>query len=313
MKATLIARQAVRPWIEKSTGTILLGVSGGADSISLAIATLLEAGDREVIPVVIDHGLQERSEIVAAQTVEKLLKIGFAKVEKIQVAVDITDGMEASARRARYAAFDDVAKKYQSKIFFLGHTENDLAESVLLGLARGSGTRSLSGIAEVHGIYIRPFLKIIRATTELVCQENGIEPWKDPHNEDLQFARVRVRKNILPAMERDLGPGISDALARSSRILREDADALDELAEEFIESSDPLDVQALSTLPKAIRIRALRALIYRAGSPVGSLTYDHIEPIEALITAWHGQGATSLPGGVKVERISGRLSLSQQS
>jgi tRNA(Ile)-lysidine synthase len=312
MKATLLARQAVRPWVEKCEGSILIGVSGGADSLALAIATHLERQNHEIIPVIIDHGLQEGSADVASKTAQDLLSIGFTNVEIIRVNVEITDGLEASARRARYQAFETIAEKYQSSTFLLGHTENDLAESVLLGLARGSGTRSLSGIAEVNGIFIRPFLTITRSTTEEVCRENSLTPWNDPHNEDRQFARVRVRKDILPAMERDLGPGISEALARSSRILREDADALDQLAEEFLQNEDRYSVESLALLPKAVRVRALRAMIYAAGAPQGSLSADHIAPIEALITAWHGQGATSLPGGVKVERISGRLSLSQQ-
>jgi len=312
MKATLLARQAVRPWVEKSTGTILVGVSGGADSMALVIATQLEAKDRLVIPVVIDHGIQEGSVQIADGVVDTLKKLNFTTIEKITVKVEIIDGLEASARRARYAAFELIAEKHKTQNFFLGHTENDLAESVLLGLARGSGTRSLSGIAEVNGIFIRPFLAITRATTEEVCNEHLVQPWQDPHNSDTQFARVRVRKDILPIMERDLGPGISDSLARSSRILREDADALDELAAKFMKDHDPLDIDQLGQLPKALRVRVLRALVYAAGSPPGTLTYDHIVPIEALITAWHGQGATSLPGGVKVERISGRLSLLQQ-
>lgn len=309
MKATLLARQAVRPWIESSTGTILVGTSGGADSVALAIATKLEAKDREVIPVVIDHGLQDNSVEFTAETVRKLEKLDFKKIETLRVYVEISDGMEASARRARYQAFDTLAKKYDSKTFFLGHTQNDLAENVLLGLARGSGTRSLSGMPEVNGIYVRPFLSVTREITEEVCAENLVTPWQDPHNQDPQYARVRVRNNILPLMENDLGPGISEALARSSKILREDADALDHYADQFIAQQDYLSIESLLTLPKAVRARVLRMAIYAAGVPAGTLTSDHLAPVEALVTAWHGQGFTSLPGGVKVERISGRLSL----
>ncbi len=312
MDSTLRARQAVRPWVENSSGTLLVGVSGGADSLALAIALSLEANGRLIIPVVIDHGLQEVTAAIAEETTHKLEIIGFSKVEVIRLNVEMKDGLEASARRARYEAFQSIANKYESTIFFLGHTENDLAEGVLLGLARGSGTRSLSGMSEVNGIYIRPFLQLTRDVTEEVCKENKIEAWVDPHNSDEQFTRVRVRKNILPIMERDLGPGISSALARSSRILREDADALDELAQGFLNERDSLSIAELQSLPRAVRARVLRRLVYAAGAPSGSLKYDHITPIEALITAWHGQGPSSLPGGVKVERISGRLSLSKQ-
>jgi len=317
MKATMVIRQAVRPWILKSDFRILIGVSGGADSMALAIGTLLEAKSAgiEAVAIIVDHQLQEGSHQVATDTREKLLGLGFETVEVVPVDVVTSDGMESSARRARFLAFEAAIAKYQPDFFFLAHTKNDQAESVLLGLARGSGTRSLSGIAQVNGEFIRPLLEVDREITELACQENGIAPWEDPHNSDPHYARVRVRKQILPLLESTLGPGIVDALARSSTILREDADALDLLANQIYASVDPanLDVEELERLPKALRIRLLRLSIYGLGAPDGSLSADHLAPVEALITNWHGQGEISLPGGVKVERISGRLSLSHQS
>jgi len=316
MKSTLAIRQAVRPWVQNAQLRILIGVSGGADSLALAIGTLAEckSADLDLVAIVIDHQLQEGSAKVAEHTSQQLLDLGFTNVEVMKVNVEVIDGMESSARRARYSAFDEAIAKYQPDYFFLAHTKNDQAESVLLGLARGSGTRSLSGIAEVNGIFIRPLLGVDRAMTEEVCVENGITPWIDPHNSDSSYARVRVRREILPLMEREIGPGIVDALARSAGILREDADALDELATEYLAGQDPQDlaVEPLRKIPKALRIRVLRRAIYLAGAPMGSLSADHLLPIEALITNWHGQGEISLPGGVKVLRISGRLSLSQQ-
>ena len=316
MRATLAIRQAVRPWVEAADARILLGVSGGADSLALAIATYLEckSADIEAVAVIIDHQLQSESAAVALRCKEELIRIGFTSVEILEVAVDLKDGMEASARRARYAAFEEMITKYRPDYFFLAHTKNDQAESVLLGLARGSGTRSLSGIAPVNGIYIRPLLDIDRSTTEQACRENGVVPWVDPHNSDLQYARVRVRQEVLPVLESNLGPGVADALARSARILREDADALDRFAVEYLDGHDPRNLLAeeLLLLPKAVRSRVLRSAIYAAGAPDGSLTADHLAPVEALVTDWHGQGEISLPGGVKVARISGRLSLSEQ-
>jgi tRNA(Ile)-lysidine synthase len=311
MKATLAVRQSLRPWLDESGSTILLGVSGGADSLALAIATLLEAKNHTIIPVIIDHGLQEGSDLVAESTSEKLSKCGYEVVEIIRVNVRMSDGLEASARRARYEAFEKAIEKHKAQYFFLGHTQDDLAEQVLLGLARGSGTRSLSGMSAENGKFIRPMLEISRSTTLEVCREHLLEPWNDPHNEDQRFTRAKVRHKILPLLERELGPGISEALARTSRILREDADALDEIADDFISAFDSLDAGELATLPKAVRSRVLRKLVHAAGVPAGTLTADHLAPIEALVTAWNGQGPTSLPGGVKVERISGRLSLSQ--
>ncbi len=315
MKSTLVLRQAVKPWLENASARILIGVSGGADSLALALATYQEASHHsvEVIALIIDHGLQEGSDKTAQSAAENLRKIGIINIEIVRVHVEIIDGLEASARRARYSASDAAIVQYSPDYFFLAHTKNDQAESVLLGLARGSGTRSLSGMAEENGIYIRPILHIDRSTTEEVCRENNLSPWVDPHNSDDSYARVRVRKNILPILENDLGPGIIDALSRSARILREDADALDQYADDFLKAktSQDLDVELLATLPKAVRSRVLRRVILAAGAPSGSITADHVAAVEALITAWHGQGEVSLPGGVKVGRISGRLSLSQ--
>lgn len=314
MKATLAIRQAVRPWVQAADARILIGVSGGADSLALSAATAIEAKSAgiDLIAIIIDHQLQDGSNQIAARAREELLRIGVETVEIMQVDVELTDGMESSARRARYLAFDAAIDKYQPDFFFLAHTKNDQAETVLLGLARGSGTRSLSGIAEVNGRYIRPILGLDRETTQLTCKENGIVPWEDPHNSDMSYARVRVRNEVLPVLEVNLGPGIIDALWRSAKILREDANALDQLAEEYFRSLGTpldLDIAALAALPKAIRIRVLRLAIFGAGAPLGSLSADHLAPVEALITDWHGQGEVSLPGGVKVVRISGRLSL----
>jgi tRNA(Ile)-lysidine synthase len=194
----------------------------------------------------------------------------------------------------------------------LAHTLNDQAENVLLGLARGSGARSLSGMAVENQIYIRPLLKISRQITLAACEEGGIEIWADPHNEDIRFTRVRARKNVLPILEENLGPGITEALARSSDLLRDDADALDGFATEFFNQVDPLnlEVKDLERLPKAIRSRVLRLAIYTAGAPAGSLSAEHIAVAEALISDWHGQKEVALPGNVKLLRNSGRIILS---
>jgi tRNA(Ile)-lysidine synthase len=220
--------------------------------------------------------------------------------------------MEASARRARYAALNEIAESVNAVAIFLGHTKDDQAETVLLGLARGSGTRSLSGMAERIDRYRRPLLLITRSQTEAACREIGIKFWNDPHNQSMEYARVRVREKVLPLMEGEIGPGIADALTKSAKLLRDDADALDEWADEvFAElDSNELEIEMLVRLPRAIRSRVIRKAIYLAGAPSGSLSAEHIEPVEALITAWKGQGPISLPGGVTVSRISGRLSLS---
>ena len=309
-------RLAVRRELEDINpgDTVIVAASGGADSSALAAALLpeCEAKSISVVPLIVDHGLQKNSADVAHEAKKELTKLGYEIIEIRKISVEITDGVEASARRARYAALNEVANSHNAVAIFLGHTKDDQAETVLLGLARGSGTRSLSGMAQRIDNYRRPLLSITRAQTEAACEEAGIKFWRDPHNQSMEFTRVRVRENVLPMMEKEIGPGVTDALTRSARLLRDDADALDQWADEVFDELDPisLDIATLETLPRAIRSRVLRKAIYLAGAPSGSLSADHIEPVESLVTAWKGQGAISLPGGVTVARISGRLSLS---
>jgi len=311
-------RLAVRSELEDIAAgdSVLVAASGGADSSALAAALLLECKTKsiKVIALIIDHGLQKNSADVTHETKRALTKIGYENIEIRRVTVEITDGLEASARRARYQALNDVANSHNAVATFLGHTKDDQAETVLLGLSRGSGSRSLSGMAARVDRYRRPLLSITRAQTEAACEEAGIKFWQDPHNQSMEFTRVRVREVVLPTMEKEIGPGISDALARSAKLLRDDADALDYLSDEIFSKLEPasLDISKLEAQPRAIRTRILRRAIYLAGAPQGSLSAEHIEPVEALITAWKGQGPISLPGGVTVARISGRLSLSKR-
>ena len=313
--ATVAIRSAVRECLSSCSAgdTVLVAVSGGADSLALAAALVPESKNALVnlVGVTIDHQLQKNSGEQAAKVRTQLLALGISEVEIVKVDVEMIDGLEASARRARYAALDAIAEKYNAKLIFLGHTLNDQAESVLLGLARGSGARSLSGMARCTGKYCRPLLEITRTETLAACAENSLTPWIDPHNSDSQFARVRVRTTALPKLEETIGPGITEALARSADLLRDDADALDGWANQVAVGLDlsDLEISLLADLPKAVRTRLLRMAIYAAGAPTGSITADHVASVEAFVTSWHGQGACSLPGGVKVSRISGRLSL----
>ena len=309
-------RSAVRAHLQQleAGDTFLVAVSGGADSLALAYALKKESEPLalQAIAVTIDHQLQSQSTAVAEKTSEQLRSFGYTEVLIEKVDVSTESGIEAGARDARYQALSSIAKKLNAARVFLGHTRDDQAETVLLGLARGSGTRSLSGMAIENGIYLRPLLAITREQTEKACKDIGIEYWNDPHNTNADFSRVRVREDVLPIMEAKLGPGIAAALARSATLLRDDADALDAIAKSEMDSMNlaDLDATALAELPRAIRSRILRSAIYAAGAPTGSISAEHVASIEALVTSWHGQGALSLPGGVKVERISGRLSLS---
>lgn len=295
---------------------VLIACSGGADSLALALAAADEAAatGRAVGAVVVDHGLQEDSAFVAESAAAACRGAGLSPVEIIRVDVDTgpgAGGLEAAARDARRQALSDAAGRLGSPVVLLAHTRDDQAETVLLRLARGSGARSLSAMAPVDGLWRRPLLDLPRA---VVRASLDVEAWDDPHNEDPRFARVRVRVDALPALAAALGPDVVDGLARSARLLRDDADALDSLAEAQREALVreeagviSLEVAALEALPRAVRTRVLRGAAQQAGVPLAELTLAHVERIEALVCDWHGQGAVDLPGRVGAERSCGRL------
>jgi tRNA(Ile)-lysidine synthase len=305
---------------------VLAACSGGADSLALA-AALAFAGPRLGLRcggVTVDHGLQDGSAQRAVEVAATLTKLNLDPVCNLAVEVRAGGGPEAAARSARYRALDELAAPGSAATaILLGHTLDDQAETVLLGLARGAGGRSLAGMPARRGPYRRPLLGVRRASTMAACAELGLDPWQDPHNADPRYARARVRHQALPALEAALGPGVAQALARTARQLRADADYLDALA--FAESErltgvsaeagldvqgldvPGLDVPGLAALPEAIRMRVLRLAALTAGCPPGALTAGHLRRADELVTSWHGQRWADLPGGVRVRRRDGRL------
>lgn len=294
---------------------VLVACSGGPDSLSLAAACAHEVArtGARAGAVVVDHGLQAGSADVAARAAERCRALALHPVEVVRVEVGASGGPEAAARAARYAALDAAADRLGAGAVLLGHTLDDQAEQVLLGLARGSGARSLAGMPAARGRYRRPLLGVARAVVRQALADQGLDAWDDPANTDRATARARVRHDLLPALERGLGPGVGRALARSADLLREDADALDALADAVVDELPALGagvpVGALAGRPDAVRRRAVRRLLVLAGCPAGALTRDHVLAVDALLVRWTGQGEVALPGGVRVRRASGMLSL----
>ncbi len=320
-------RVAVRDALaDLSTGDlVLVACSGGADSLALAAATGFVAprAGLRAGAVVVDHSMQQASAQVARAAAEQCRGLGLDPVEVVAVQVGAAGGPEAAARTARYAALEDAARRHDAAAVLLGHTLDDQAETVLLGLARGSGARSLSGMAPRRGLWRRPLLAVRRTTTEAACAALGLQPWSDPTNDPASVPhgqeaplRSRVRHDVLPVLTSVLGPGVPEALARTAELLRDDADVLDLLAADLLERArdgtgpgDPtgLDVEVLADAPDALRRRALREAIVAAGSPAGSVHRVHVEAVDALLTRWTGQGPITLPGGVRASRTYGRL------
>jgi tRNA(Ile)-lysidine synthase len=296
---------------------VLAACSGGADSLALAAALAFE-GPRHGLRaggVTIDHGLQAESAQQASRVTAGLAELGLDPVLAVRVTVAQPGGgapypgPEAAARAARYAALDELPQSPAA--ILLGHTLDDQAETVLLGLARGSGGRALAGMAPASGRYLRPLLAVRRAQTRAACAALGLVPWEDPHNTDPGYARVRVRQALLPVLEEQLGPGVAEALARTAAQLRADADLLDELAaaaaQQLADGQPGLPAAALAQQPAAIRSRLLRRAALAAGAPPGALSLRHITQLDALVTGWHGQRGVDLPGGVQCRRRYDRL------
>ncbi|MEV4311088.1 tRNA lysidine(34) synthetase TilS [Actinocrispum sp. NPDC049592] len=298
--ASLIVRTAVKALLQHTDpDRIAVGVSGGADSLALAVAASTLT---EVTAVIVDHGLQHNSAEVAETAAEQLRQRDIkAKIVRIQVGTH--GGPEAAARKARYEAL-----RHHGDLVLLGHTLDDQAETVLLGLGRGSGPRSIAGMRALDPPWGRPLLTVRRATTVQACRELGLEPWRDPHNEDQRFTRVRLRHEVIPLMEEVLQGGVPGALARTADQLREDLDALDAWSARILESAEDkgtLQVAALRDVPVAVRKRVLRSWLKDAG--VAELTAGHLRSVDALVSEWRGQGPVWLPGGFAARRGHGTL------
>jgi len=295
---------------------LLVACSGGADSLALASATVFEGRDQGwyVVGATVDHGLQEGSDTRADAVVAQLATIGVDETVSARATVEAPGlGPEAAARAARYAVLEQLRETFDADLVLLGHTRDDQAETVLLGLTRGSGGRALAGMRRSFEHYRRPLLDVSHTDTVTACQVEGLRIWDDPHNDDPAFTRVRVRRRVLPMLEDELGPGVTDALARTAEQLRPDMELLDAYADqalldlEGVGSVDGLPVDALLELPSSIRTRVLRLAAVAAGAPAGELFHQHVLAVDALLTDWHGQKWVDLPGHLHAVRREGGL------
>ena len=289
---------------------LVVGCSGGADSLALTLAAAAVRGPDDVRAVVVDHRLQDGSAERAAATVALLAERGIAA--RVH-AVDVTGpgGIEAAARRARQAALC-AARPHPDSPILLGHTLDDQAETVLLGLGRGSGARSLAGMRRWDPPWLRPLLTVRRTTTRAACA--GLEVWDDPHNADPRFTRVRLRHEVLPLLEDVLSGGVAEALARTAEQLREDVDALEAVAAQLLAATctpaaptPELDLGVLADVPPALRRRVLRAWLTAAG--VTGLTATHLHAADALAAHGPDRAGVAVPGGLELYRAHGRLGI----
>lgn len=305
-------RLAVRRWLGgHGCREVAVALSGGADSAAMTAAAVAESD--AVHAIVVDHRLQAGSDAVAARAADFARARGCRSVQVVGVDVDGPGGLEAAARAARYRVLDD---RRDGRPVLLGHTLDDQAETVLLGLGRGSGLRSIQGMAEFDDPWARPLLGVRRETTRAACAELGYEPYADPHNADRRFTRVRLRTEVLPLLEDVLGGGVAEALARTAAQLRDDGAALDVAGADLLASSvtatTGFSAEALAKAPAAVRRRAIRAwLLGYDVSPNETM----LRAVDALVADWRGQGPVAVGRGrepgtrLVVSRRRGRLAV----
>lgn len=309
------ARRAVEAALDPE-GLTLVACSGGADSLALAAAAAFHqrrgapAGAR-VGAVVVDHQLRPESEAVTTTALDQLRRLGLDPLISVKASVDPEsgEGPEAAARASRYRAFAQALAQTGATRILLAHTRDDQAEQVLLGLARGSGTRSLAGIPAVRGPFRRPLLGLTRADTEEICAHDQLSPWQDPANADPRFLRSRVRTEILPFLETRLSGSIRESLARTAQIAGEDAAYLEEAAKArfALLLEDPgaegqlrMELQALGKEPPAIRRRVIALAVVAAGGATPS--YERLTAVEKLLARTGSAGPIELEGGVLAHR-----------
>ena len=288
-------------------GPVVVACSGGADSLALLAATVFESRNAgwQVVGATVDHGLQEGASDHASRVVAQMAALGAHETLSARVSVQPDgQGIEAAAREARYVVLAQIAEKSGAHAVLLGHTLDDQAETVLMGLTRGSGGRSIAGMRRAFEVYRRPLLDITRAQTEAACRAEGIEFWVDPHNSDPRFLRSRVRHSVMPLLEQELGPGVAATLGRTADLLREDMEALDSIADRVhceATASGSLEWRALNGHNPAVVSRVLRLEALRAGAPGDELFLVHVLALVGLVDG-SVKGQVQLPGHLTAVR-----------
>lgn len=286
-----------------------VALSGGPDSLALTAAA---ARLRPTVALIVDHRLQPGSDQVAHLAGVQAMELGCVAARILPVSVpgpEFRGGVEAAARSARYAALTEARG---TDPVLLGHTLDDQAETVLLGLGRGSGPRSLAGMRAYDPPWCRPLLGVRREVTQHACAQLGITPWRDPHNSDPRFVRARLRAEVLPLLEDVLGGGVAEALARTAIALREHTEWVDALADAALADAalaDPgrpagpgaLDVQVVAGLAGPVRREVIRRWLLAGGAR--GLTNLQIRAVERLVTHWHGQGGVAVGSHLRGQRL----------
>jgi len=313
--------------------TVVVAVSGGADSTALLLACdELVAAERlrwTIIVAHLDHRLRTSSRDDATWVVQLANDLGHdAVVEAVNIrkrAKETADNLEQCARRARYEFFARVAEKSKASMVLTAHTLDDQAETFLLRLLRGSAAEGLAGIEPIRSLspngdvlLVRPLVSWARRDdTEQYCRLRQVKFRTDEMNEDQRLARVKVRKQLLPLMQ-SFNNKVVEALGRSAALLREDAAALASEAQRLLEEAsdghhkrkaNKLNIKVLADAPPAIRRRALRQWLFKNLGNLRRLEMVHFLAVEKLLQK-NGGRTVELPNGIRVSRQRDWLHLS---
>ncbi|HEV8138389.1 MAG TPA: tRNA lysidine(34) synthetase TilS [Pyrinomonadaceae bacterium] len=323
------ARSLLREWrrlqLPLKNEPLIVGVSGGADSVALLLAldelTKARKLDLKLIVAHIDHRLRKTSGDDARWVKALARQLGHdVSISRLDLKSG-KDNLEQAARRARYEAFAKLAQKRNAGLVLTAHTLDDQAETIVFNLLRGSGAEGLSGMETIRHLkenretlLVRPFLSWARrADTERYCHDRNIDFRRDEMNEDETFTRVRIRRQLMPLME-SFNPRVAEAISRAGELLKDDNDALDRAAGRLLELSTDeskkekqLRTDLLVVAPPALRRRALRLWLERCRGHLRRLEFAHIAAVESLVVENRGARTIELPGGAGVSRRRSHL------
>ena len=285
--------------VELVSAPVIVACSGGPDS--LALLALACAAGFAPVAVHVDHGLRPGSDAESAVVAARAGHLG-AEFATERVEVGVGGNVEARARDARYDVLERVLIERGARAILVGHTADDLAETVIVNLLRGSASTGLAGMPVVRGSIVRPMLGIRRIETEALCAELGLDPIRDPTNDDRSLLRNWVRHELLPQLGERVDRDLTPILARQAGLLRDESEYLDALARRAWPSDGSVPAAVLAGLDPVLARRAIRQWL---GPPPPS--FDEVERILAVAQGEHR--GTELSGGRKVGRRAGILRL----
>ena len=341
MRINQFSRMLLAEWrklrLPMSDGMVVVAVSGGADSTALLLAIEeLKTNGKLATGVCVahlDHRLRKSSSKDAKWVADLATRMGFQSVigraKVLDEAAETNDNLEQAARKARYAFLERTAKRVSANYVLTAHTMDDQAETVLLRLMRGSASLGLGGMEALRPLaknssikLVRPLLWARRAETEAYCRLRRQDFLSDEMNDDLSFARVKVRKHLLPLME-SFNNRIVEAISRTATQLREDGAVLvgdsDALLQRAAVSNQgetkppALDVKVLAEAPSALRRRALRQWLSNARGSSRRLAMVHLLAVEKLLEGNAGGRVAELPQGGRVRRRRNRLEFESEN